>query len=177
MPVRWKVEVTGLRQVMDALKEMDKKAYREITKVITSKAKDVQWAAATSVPGNPVSGWGPWTDSGSGRDLGFSPSAVASGFKVQRNNYRRRGVSAGISWDVVQMDPAGAIFEVVGDFTRIRTDSGRRLVEKINDRFPMPKKGTRLLTRAYYKAIPDSQALAEQIRDSIIESARANGLR
>ena len=181
MPQTWRVEVTGLRQVLDALEEMDKKAYNLITKEIRDKAKEVQWAAATSVPGNPVSGWGPWTWAKNGRDLGFSPSVVASGFKSSKGNYRSKGVARGASWDVKQMDPAGAIFEVIGSESRVTDDPRYRnqalnMVRTIASRFPMPAKGTRLLTKAYYKAIPDSQAFSEKIRGQIIASARGNGL-
>lgn len=177
MPVRWRVEVTGLRQVYDALQEMDKAALRVITKEITSAAKEAQFAAATMVPGNPVSGWGPWTFSRDGRDLGFSPSEVASGFKVQKKNYRTRGVNRGIAWDVQQMNPAGAIFEVMGDESRVTTEAGRKMVQAIASRFPMPSKGSRILTRAYYRAIPNPVAFRERIAEMIVDAARRAGLR
>ncbi|MBV5336419.1 hypothetical protein JZU48_05480, partial [bacterium] len=55
----WKVEVTGLRQLLDALTEMDKKAAKVITKGITDAGKDVATAASYESPGTtPVSGWG-----------------------------------------------------------------------------------------------------------------------
>jgi hypothetical protein len=192
MPQSWRIEVTGLRQVLDALNEMDKKAYRLLTREITDKAKEVQWAAATSVPGNPVSNWGSWFPTrrtfrnDAARNLAFSPSAVASGFKVKKSNFKAKGVARGIAWDVQQMDHGGSVFEVMGDASRIGEDSkwaasgnkqSLHLVAMVNARFGgVPKKGTRLLTKAYYKAIPNSQEFTERIRDSIIASAREKGL-
>lgn len=180
--IRWKVEATNLRQVYDALRETDKAATRFIEREITGAAKEAQFAAATMVPGNPVSGWGPWNFSRDGRDLGFSPSQVASGFKVRKNNYRSRGTNRGISWSVLQMDPAGSIFEAIGDESRVTDDPRYRnqalhLVRTVNNRFPMPSKGSRILTKAYYRAIPDAAAFRERIADMIVDAARRAGLR
>ncbi len=179
--LKWQVEVTNLRQVYDALREVDAAAVRALERDIRQAGHKVAWAAATSVPGHPVSGWGPWRWSGDGRDVGFSPSQVASGFKVRKSNYRSRGVNRGVSWSVQQMDAAGAIFEVMGDESRVTDDPRYRqqalhMVRTVASRFPMPSKGSRILTRAYYKGIPDPQAFTEKIRDAVIRSARANGL-
>lgn len=180
--IKWRVEQTGLRQVYDALRETDRAATRVIEREITGAAKEAQAAAAAMVPGNPVSGWGPWNFSRNGSDLGFVPSEVASGFKVKKNNYRSRGTNRGISWSVQQMNRAGAIFEVMGSGSRVTDDPRYRnqalhLVRTVNNRFPMPSKGSRILTRAYYRAIPDASAFRERIADMIVDAARRAGLR
>ncbi len=180
--IRYTVDVTGLRQIYDALRDTDKAATRILEREITGAAKDVQWAAATSVPGNPVSGWGPWRWSRDGRDIGFSPSQVAAGFKVRKSNYRSRGVNRGVSWSVQQMDAAGAIFEAMGDESRVTEEPLYRqqalhMVRTVASRFPMPSKGSRILTRAYYKGIPDASAFRERIADMIVDAARRAGLR
>jgi hypothetical protein len=163
-----------MRQAFDALEETDKKAYRILVREITEAAKKVQFAAATMVPDKPVSGWGPW--SFNGRDVGFYPADVAAGFKVRKNNFRSFGVSRGIGWDVQQMNPGGAIFEVMGDFSRVTTRSGERLVEAVNNRHGKPNKGTRILTKAYYKGLGDAEAFRQRITDMIEDAARKAGL-
>lgn len=177
--MRITVHITRMRQVFNALEETDKAAYRILVKEITDAAKKVQWSAATSTPDRPVSGWGPWNYRG--RDLGFSPADVAAGFKVRKNNFRSYGVARGIGWDVVQSNPGGAVFEVVGDFSRITGDpryqqQATHLVQAINDRYGKPGKGTRILTKAYYKGLGDAEAFRERIAEMINEAARRAGL-
>ena len=172
--MRITVHITRMRQVFNALEETDKAAYRILVKEITDAAKKVQWAAATSTPDRPVSGWGPWNYRG--RDLGFSPADVAAGFKVRKNNFKAYGIARGIGWDVVQTNPGGAVFEVVGDFSRVSTPSGAHLVQMINDRYGKPGKGTRILTKAYYKGLGDAEAFRERIAEMINEAARKAGL-
>lgn len=168
----WKVEVTGLRQVYDALGEMDKAAQKALTKEITNAGKGVASAAAAMVMDRPMSGWGPWTHKG--RDLGFDVSAVASGFKLRRNNFRRRGVSAGIGWDVYQTNAGGNIFEVIGDKSRLSGwRSGEQFVNTVRERFP--GKQPRTLIPAYYAGFPEDTK--DKIRDMIIDAARRAGLR
>ena len=161
----WRVEVTGLRQIMDALAEVDKKAAREITKRITDAAKSVVIEASYISPGrNPISNWGTWF-ARNGRDLSFSPTMASAGYKVRRSNFRKRGVSAGIGWDVYQTNPGGAIFELLGK-------SSTPFVETIADRFA--GKRPRVLIPAYYAGVPEG--LAEDIADQLVAAARRAGL-
>ncbi len=160
---RWRVEVTGLRQVLDALSETDKRAARVVVKEITAAGKAVAGNAASRVGGRPVSGWGPWLSGG--RDLSFEPTAVRTGYKLRRNNFRRRGVSAGAGWDVYQTTPGGAIFEILGS-------GSSRLVDAVSARFP--GRQPRNLLPAYYSVMTPEQV--ERIRDTITNEARKAGL-
>lgn len=174
---RWYVEVTGLRQVFDALNEWDRKSARVIDRMITDAGRDVARNARTIAPDqNPVSNWGAWKELRRGRDLAFEPTAVAAGFRVRKNNYRRRGIKAGIAWEVVQSNPAGAIFEVMGDKSRVTTPAGEHLVNMINARFKgtAPRTRPRTLIPAYYSVM--TEALRERIRQTIIDEARRAGL-
>lgn len=169
----WKIEVTGLKQLINALEVIDKSAANELTKTMTDVAKRVKTDASYITPfSKPLSGWGQWTFSRDGRDLGFEPGAVAGGFAVQRNNFRRKGTSAGIGFDVVQRNAGGAIFEVMGDRSRVTTASGAHMVAVVNQRFP--RKQPRTLVQAYYQNM--SQELRDSIRDQIIDAARKAGL-
>lgn len=177
MAVNYRVEVSGLRQVIDALEEVDKSAKRRIERAIRKGGNQVVAAAKRRVPANPLSGWGPWTESTRGRDLGYEASAVISGIRLQKSNFKRRGVSAGFGFDVYNKNPAGAIFEVIGGKTKVGlTDynwQGPGFVDRIKDRFP--GKNPRILLPAYYEGLPDG--FKEQIRDQIIDEARKAGLR
>ena len=170
---RWTVEVTGLRQVLDALNESDKKAARVIVKKIADAGKRVAVSASYLVPGKPpVSNWGAWTSSRDGRDLGFDPPTVSRSFKLRRNNFRRRGVSAGVGWDVYNTSPGGSIWEVIGSGQRVTTTSGAALVESINDRFP--GRQPRSLFAAYYQNI--TPEFRDEVRDLILSEFRRAGL-
>jgi hypothetical protein len=182
VPVKWKVEVTGLRQVFDALDEWDKKAGDKLKKRITTGAKQIATEASYISPyTNPLSGWGNWRFSRDGRDLGFDPMTVARSYRVRRNNYRRKNVSAGIAWEVYSANPGGNIFEVIGSGDRVGEESnfnwqGQGFVDRINQRFKGNKKGQRprTLVPAYYKVV--TPELREEIRQSIIRAAREAGL-
>jgi hypothetical protein len=170
----WRVEVTNLKQLMNALDGIDKSAAKRINKTITGVAKRVVVDATYLAPSNnPISNWGQWRFARDGRDLSFDSGDVAKGFKVQRNNFRRKGVSAGLGFDVVQTDAAGAIFEVMGDGSRVTTQGGQNMVNMINQRFP--RKQPRTLIAAYYQNMNDE--VRDGIRDQIIDEARKAGLR
>ncbi len=173
----WKIEVTNLRQLMNALEVIDKSAAKNINKTITGVAKRVVVDATYLTPyNNPLSGWGKWISSTNNRDLSFDSGAVAKGFRVQRSNFRRRGVSAGLGYDVVQSNAAGAIFEVIGDGSRVGETKfhwqGAGFVRNIANRFP--RKQPRTLIGAYYRNM--SQEVRDEIRDQIVQEARKAGL-
>jgi hypothetical protein len=166
---KWRVEVTGFREVMDKLKEADKKAYSVIVREITKAGKDVATAASYITPaGNPVSNWGRWATAGSGRDLGYDGSAASGGFKLRRSNYRAKGVSRGIGWSVQQMNAGAAVYELIGDGSRVTTRSGEHLVDTINSRFGVRR--PRSLFKAYYEVNTDARidAIKDQINSEIL---------
>lgn len=170
----WKVEVTNLRQLTNALEGIDKSAAKRINKTITDVAKRVVVDASYLTPGgNPLSNWGRWISTKDGRDLSFNSGDVARGFKVKRNNFKRKGVAAGLGFDVVQTNTAGAIFELMGDGSRVTTSGGRNLIDVVNNRFP--RKQPRTLIAAYYQNMNDE--VRDGIRDQIVDEARKAGLR
>lgn len=166
---RWRVEVTGFREMMDKLKEADRKAYNVIVREITKAGKDVAAAASYITPAqNPLSNWGTWFAAGSGRDLGYDGSVASSNFKLRRSNFRSKGVARGIGWSVQQMNAGAAIFEIIGDGSRVTTESGQHLVDTVNARFGARR--PRSLFKAYYQVNTDARidAIKEQINDEII---------
>jgi hypothetical protein len=170
----WKIEVTNLKQLMNALEVIDKSAAKRINKTITDVAKRVVVDATYLTPSkNPISNWGQWRFARDGRDLSFDSGDVSKGFKVQKNNFRRKGVSAGLGYDVVQTNAAGAIFEKMGDGDVETTKAGRNLVKVIDTRFPGKK--PRTLLKAYYQNMNDE--VRDGIRDQILDEARKAGLR
>lgn len=174
----WRVEVSGLRQVLNALDEVDKKASKLIRKEITDAGKNVVSAAQqmTASQGHPLSGWGKWTFSRDGRDLGFDTPNVIANIKLRPNNFRRRGVSAGLGYDVYNLNAGGSIFELIGSEKRVgesRYDwQGSGFVQRIKKRYP--GKSPRILLPAYYKGLPPD--LKDKVRDRIIDEARRAGL-
>jgi hypothetical protein len=173
----WKIEVTNLRQVFNALEAFDKGAVDVIKKNIRAKGTEVKKSAQSLSPDNPLSGWGPWTFSRDGRDLGWDRARVVSGFTVKQNNFKKRGVSRGIGYDVIQRNAAGAIFEVMGDESGVgRTEynwQGLGFVRRIKGRFPATR-GPRTLVQAYYRHM--TPEFREDIKAQIIAEARKAGL-
>jgi len=165
-----RVEVTGLRQLIDALDEVDKNAVKHIRKEITTVSKAVAANARARVPDNPISGWGPWTQRG--RDLGFNSTAVSSGIRTRTNRFRRGGVNRGYGVDVVDSNAAGNIFEVIGDKSRVTSTTGAQFVDSIADRFR--GRPPRLLLPAYYSAV--TPQVKERIAETILDEARKAGL-
>lgn len=169
----WRVEVTGTRQLFDALDQVDKKAANLIRKEITQAGKNVAAAASYYTPAsNPVSNWGKWMQAGRGRDASYDGARAAAGFKVRRNNFRRRGVSAGLAFTVEQSNIGGSIYELMGTGRDTTTPSGEHLVRIINNRFYFRR--PRSLFRAYYDVMTDD--LRDRIRDRILDEARKAGL-
>jgi hypothetical protein len=154
---------------MDKLQEADKKAAAAIRREITVVGKDVAAQASYLTPAsNPLSHWGNWIDSDRGRDLSYDGSAAASGFKLRRSNFRAKGISRGIGFSVQQMNWGGAVYEILGDGSRIRNRAGRHLVDTVNARFGQRR--PRTLFKAYYDVLaPDRiDAIRDQINDEII---------
>lgn len=177
MMAGWRMEVTGLRDLMNQLDAIDKKATRHIRSEITRVARSVRIDAAGRITENPIRNWGSWTDSETGRDLSFTAENVAAGFKIQTSTFRKAGVSRGYGVDVRQASAAGSIYEVVGTGQRVRGEGkdrerGLRFVRSIN-----AKAGTRRprsLFPAYYSAV--TPEVKNRIRDRIVEEARKAGL-
>jgi hypothetical protein len=158
-----KIEVTGLRALIDALGETDKKAVKAIQTEIKDVSEQVVTNAQGRIGGLPLSGWGAWNNRG--RDLGFDMRSVVTGIKVQANRFRKRGVNRGFGYDVAQSNAAGSVYEVVGS-------GDSPFVQNIVDRSGTAR--PRTLLPAYYSAVtPEVQ---ERIKDKITDEARKAGL-
>jgi hypothetical protein len=173
----WRIEVTNLRQLFNALELVDKRAVDVIKKNIRAKGNEVKKSAQVLTPNNPLRSWGPWRFSRDGRDLGWDTARVVAGFSVKQNNFKKRGVARGIGYDVLQRNAAGAIFEVLGDGSRIGETKfdwqGEGFVMRIKNRYPATR-GPRTLVQAYYRNMtPDFR---ESIKEQIIAEARKAGL-
>lgn len=181
----WRVEVTGLRETMDALKAADEVAYKGIVQTITGIANDVAQSSRSFLPIEVLNNWGSWGNlsvrrnrsSSTGfalesRDLSYRKGDASSGIKIKRNNFRRRGISAGYGVDVQQTDWAGAIFEIVGEGSRVTTSSGQALVNAINSKYGSFR--PRALVRGYYSV--DIESRADDVRDRIANELIRLGL-
>ena len=120
-----KFDVEGLAPFINRLEKFDKDVSKELKAEMKKGADVVAKAAGSTVSGVPISGWGTWNHQG--RDLGYNPSKVKSGFKVATNRYRRRGVTAAFGYDVVQANAGGSVYEVIGDKSRVTGPQGELL--------------------------------------------------
>lgn len=169
---RVRLEVTGMRDLFNRLDEWDSKAGKILRDKIKDAGKQVATTASYLAPGTPpLSNMGSWVD-GRGRDLGYDPPAVSRGFKVREAKFKSRGISQGFAIQAYQSNPAGAIFEIIGDASRITTSSGAAMVRQVNRRYPQRR--PRSLFAAYYQVM--TPQLRKKIKDDIEEAARKVGL-
>ena len=130
----YQLDVEGAGPLINRLAKFDKDVYRilqrdirKATSKIRNKAQSYEPVAAAlfgTMDGEKVSGgWGVWTSSRDGRDLGFdgTQDGLKSGMKVQVRQTRRRNIGAsgstvtGIVGKVVAPpSPAAAIFLLAG---------------------------------------------------------------
>ena len=170
---RVRIEVTGMRDLFNRLDQWDAKAGKLLRNKIKDVGKQVATTASYLAPGAPpLSNMGTWTDS-RGRDLGYDPAAVSKGFKVREAKFTTRGISRGFAIQVYQASPAGAIFEIMGDGSRITTRSGAAMVARVNQRYPQRR--PRSLFAAYYQVI--TPQVRQKIKDDIEDAAIRMGLR
>lgn len=170
---RVRIEVTGMRDLFNRLDQWDAQAGKILRNKIKNVGKQVTATASYLAPGAPpLSNMGTWTDS-RGRDLGYDPAAVSKGFKVREVKFKTRGVSRGFAIQAYQSNPAGAIFEIMGDGSRITTTSGAAMVARVNQRYPQRR--PRSLFAAYYQVI--TPQVTQGIANDIEDAARKVGLK
>jgi len=146
------VSVDGVAPFVNRLEKFDKDVSKELKSEMSKGAEVVRDAAASTVSGQPISGWGNWNHNG--RDLGYKPDAVKRGLKVATNRHRQRGVTTAFGYDVVQSNPGGAVFEVIGDKSRVTSPQGAQFVDAVS---AGAGKKPRTLIPAYYKGISEAK--------------------
>ena len=149
-----KFEVEGLAPFVNRLEKFDKDVSKELKAEMRKGADVVAKAAQSTVGGVPISGWGVWNHQG--RDLGYNPSKVRSGFKVATNRYRRRGVTAAFGYDVVQSNAGGSVYEVIGDKSRTTDSRGEQFVDAVVSR-SSARRNPRTLIPSYYEGIEQAR--------------------
>lgn len=158
------VKVEGAADLANRLRRFDKDAYKILRDELNNAADAIAAEAKRNVPEDGLSGWGAWfagrskATSGTrgsltlvaaakaGRDLSFIPSRVKAGFKPRIASRTNRGNVNTFKVQVVQMDPAGAIFEMAGRRNKSRNSFNENLLSKRGDG-PWP----RILAPALYK--------------------------
>jgi hypothetical protein len=108
-----KVQVKGAAAKIDQIFRFDKEIWRETTKDIRSAGNAIARDASGRMPGRPLSNWGRWVDSRSGRSLFYDSGAARINTSVRsretagfRNITTKTGFSRG--------NAAGAIFGLAG---------------------------------------------------------------
>ena len=142
----------GYNDFKKQLKEFDPELRKAMDREIRVVLKPLATRAATFVPDKPLSGWrmgsGRGADNGERKLPNWDASAVRKGIKVRQGGRRSRGNATQSAWKIVNMDGAGAAFELAGKKGG-RTASGRYLVSGL--RF-YHGKASRLIWRAWDEA-------------------------
>jgi hypothetical protein len=155
------VKVEGLARLVNQLEKFSPEVSKALKSEMRKGAGIVASEAKSLIPNSGLSNWGAWSDSGTGRDLGFIGSWVKKGITPKTNRYRRRGVTTAFGYDVVSSTAAGAIYEVAGPGNKTRDARGQGFVRNLNrsrNEAPLP----RTLFPAYYegmsRAVPAIEA-------------------
>ena len=174
MSASFDVRLVNFDRVLRALKESDEIAYKQIVKAMKDVASAVKREAKARIPDSALSNWGPWTRPRDGADMSFARSRIQSQVKLKQRNFRRRG-SLGVAYEVMQADPGGAAWALIGKGNAVRTPQGAHLVQAINDRSPIQHwrgsgaQGPRGLVEAYYAAKPEGtdEEIARKIANAL----------
>lgn len=106
-----RVVVKNAKQTMQALKQFDPDAEKEIRQRITKAAGTVVKSARSLMPsGQALSNWGAWSQGG--RDLSYRDAQRK--VRTTRANMRKRGQAVSNYIGIVNPTPGGAIFELAG---------------------------------------------------------------
>jgi hypothetical protein len=175
MPVQYRVEVQGIAPFVNRLEKFDKDVSKTLKKEMRQGANEVAKEARSligAIGGTPLSGWGPWSSSRSGRtdarDLSFTAATAKRGVRVESYRGRSRGVVTSFGYRVKQMNPGGAIYELAGS----QNKSGDLFNSNLNN-----KRGSnrypRIMYRAYYAGMSRAETI---IRAAIRKAEKEVGL-
>jgi hypothetical protein len=122
-----RIELEGATELVNRLVKFDKDVYKILERELKSAALLVADDARGRLPPTALSNWGRWsvttgsngtrgavTMATGSRDLSFSSAKARRGIKAQVPKKYNRGALVGFSVRVVQMDAAGAIYELAG---------------------------------------------------------------
>lgn len=108
--------MTGVHDVLAALKKLDANAARRANRAINAAAGEVAKTARGLVDPQGLSGWQRQLPGGrdGARRKGYNPSEVAAGIKVKRRRPRKRGPAVQAFVVIQNTSPAGSIWETAG---------------------------------------------------------------
>lgn len=171
------IDVSGdIAAFINRLEKFDKDVSKALKAEMRKASGDVTSAARNQwgTIGTPLSGWAKgWNNNG--RDRTFSSSRAKSGVKVRTYRARKAGATVAFGYQVVQSDPAAAIFELAGtnnDDSRPGRGGSDTFNQNLINRFtrnPRP----RVLYPSYYQGIATARKKIEQ---AVREAARKVGL-
>ena len=159
----WDFQLQGLAANINFLEKFNEDVAKTLKKEMRAGANEVAKASRSLIPESAVSNWGAWTESKSGRDLGFIGAWVKRGVSVETERTRKAGVTVGYGYRVVNKTAAGAIYELAG----YDKDRNAALGRGINKNKPVVRY-PRTLFAAYYMAMP----AAERRIEAAIEKAQ-----
>ena len=102
------VEVKGIRNTLDVLKELDNDVRKDVLKGLRKSANDLRDEARGLVEdGQPLSGWKRWRG-------GYDANTIVKGIKTTTAKRRAKGTVVSNTMGVQNTSAAGAIWELAG---------------------------------------------------------------
>ena len=102
------VQVEGIRNTLDVLKELDNDVRKDVLKGLRQSANDLRDEARGLVEdGQPLSGWKKWRG-------GYDANTITKGIKVTRAKRRKKGTVISNAMGVENASAAGSIWETAG---------------------------------------------------------------
>jgi hypothetical protein len=106
--VKTVVEIQGIRNTLDVLKELDNDVRKEVLKGLRGSANELRDEARGLVKGGqPLSGWKNWRG-------GYDAATIVSGIKTTTAKRRSKGTVVSNTMGVQNTSAAGAIWELAG---------------------------------------------------------------
>lgn len=178
------LEVQGASDLINRISRFDKDVYRVLQKEVRGATQDMRDDAQSLEPsghalfgtisGDQVSdGWGSWTASRDGRDLGFdgTESGLKSGMKVQARKTTRAGAVGIVGRVVAPKSAAAHIFLLAGKHdAQKRPGWGGNFKYELNRRYgtTFPRGMTTAWRRGYKKAADRIDRAIEAARSAIV---------
>jgi len=157
------VSATGIREIVKELKEVDPQLLKDLRKELRSQVGPIAKQVADAVPSEP-----PLSGFGNPSPTGWSPVRPSIAFTPGRSR------KTGNHLVNIRVNPVPArgrrglyIGELAGSRSGGTTDRGRRMIDVLNQRFPMRGRGGRFAYTKFRTLRPDAVKLAT----SIVESA------
>jgi hypothetical protein len=165
------MDLTGLAEVVRELRKLQPELAKDFQKKMRVVGDPIVAEARTLLPSpSPLGNWGKWTlqrQSGGNRDW---TRKAYSGIQAKTNLGAPRGRNRIDLLEIIQRDPAGAIYENAGRNPDPSGDKGQAFLQNLaNKHGPYPDNSSRYLWPAVYNNFDLIYSVAQRTIDAFLD--------